>query len=88
MNRRPIIPVRSFKTDDYRTSLAIGPKDTLGRSGQRERYYPFEQDRNREEEREKEREELRKVRKALGFNCEIVTAKVAVRVAEMLARGT
>jgi hypothetical protein len=26
MNRRPIIPVRSFKTDVYGTSLAIGPK--------------------------------------------------------------
>ena len=26
MNRRPLIPVRSFKTDVYGTSLAIGPK--------------------------------------------------------------
>jgi len=42
MNRRPIIPVRSFKTDDYGTSLAIGPKATPPRKGQGLRDTPYE----------------------------------------------
>ena len=60
MNRKPIIPVRSFKTDDYRTSLAIGPKDTTGHPGQRLRYYPYQLDPNREEEHRLREEELRR----------------------------
>lgn len=32
--------------------------------------------------------ELRKIQKEMGFNCELVTGKVAVKLAEIIDRGT
>ncbi len=36
---------------------------------------------------EKDVSELRRIQKGLGFNCELVTGKVAVKITEMLDKG-